>query len=269
MPDISVVIPTYNDNVRLSLTLWGLCQQTHKAFEVIVVNDGGEDEETRKVINCYSSLDLHYRYLYPKSTNYRPSLARNCGIDHAIGKRVLFIDCDCIPHRRLIDYHRKIDDDLLMAIGLRYYVQESKVDLLYDLLLNNRLSYDAIRDTKLLNDERLRKLDLKSAFLTLSMPSVDTADFSSDDRYAFLCHSHNLSFPIKRLRALNGFDKKYDEIWGGEDTDLAIRFLRSGGRLLALPDAYVYHLNHPKRASTDESKLRAYLQQTRQGKMQI
>ena len=43
-PTTSVIIPTYNDPIRLNLALYGWSQQTRTDFEVIVVNDGGDSD---------------------------------------------------------------------------------------------------------------------------------------------------------------------------------------------------------------------------------
>lgn len=262
-PSFSVVIPTYNDDDRLSLTLWGLTQQSFKDFEVIVVNDGGEDE-TRRLIDVYSTkLNVVYRYLYPKSSDYRPSQARNLGIANASASRILFIDCDTIPHRHLLAHHKKAYSSSYTSVGIRYHIMEEDVKEVLAALVNNTLSYELLNSLKLRGDDRIIRSEYRDRFYTLSASCFDTSDYASKVVHASFGHSCNICYPTNVIRSLNGFDIRYDNIWGGEDHDLAIRFLASGGKFVTLPSALVYHLDHRRRSTDDKDKLRELLEQTR------
>jgi len=45
---ISVIIPTYNRSESLRLCLTALKNQTHRDFEVIVIDDGSDDNDVVK-----------------------------------------------------------------------------------------------------------------------------------------------------------------------------------------------------------------------------
>ncbi|MHA6528841.1 glycosyltransferase family 2 protein [Paenibacillus sp. BAC0078] len=59
MPEITIIIPTYEKAFYLDLTLAGFVGQTKKDFEIIIINDGSEDH-TEQIINKYSNLDIKY-----------------------------------------------------------------------------------------------------------------------------------------------------------------------------------------------------------------
>ena len=71
------VIPTYNRAENLTLCLEGLLHQTNRDFDVVVWDDGSEDD-TRKVVADYSNR-LPIVYGWHPHDGYRVSLARNCG----------------------------------------------------------------------------------------------------------------------------------------------------------------------------------------------
>jgi len=88
--DVTVVIPTYNDNARLALCLDALMQQSCDCrFEVIVVDNGSKDPP---LLTAYGRT---VRLLSePKPGSYS---ARNAGLHAARGRIIAFTDSDCRP----------------------------------------------------------------------------------------------------------------------------------------------------------------------------
>ncbi len=261
---INVVIPTCNDDQRLALVLWGLTQQTTQDFEVIVVNDGGEDD-TKDIIDSYKDvLNIQYKYLYPKSIEYRPSKARNLGIENCTHQRIVFIDGDVIPSSKLIESHAQYSDTDWMIIGPRKRIKESALPHLYSMLKDGMITYYDIDKCVYVIDERLRLDKYKCGFNSLSRPIFDTFSYHNNLNFACMCHSMNISYPASIIRKLNNFSEEYDGMLHGEDHDLAIRFIKAGHSIVSIPDQYVYHLDHPPRAERNETALLTLLSQTRQ-----
>jgi glycosyltransferase involved in cell wall biosynthesis len=89
LPTVSVIIPTYNDNERLSRCLEALEQQDYAGlFEVLVVDNGSD---TAPCVTGRARL-LRER----KAGSYN---ARNRALEEAIGTVLAFTDADCRPHR--------------------------------------------------------------------------------------------------------------------------------------------------------------------------
>jgi glycosyltransferase involved in cell wall biosynthesis len=91
-PFVSVIIPVYNDAVRLKTCLQALEKQTYprEAYEVIVV-DNGSDESIAPIVAGFSQAKAAYE---ARQGSYA---ARNTGIALAQGEILAFIDSDCIP----------------------------------------------------------------------------------------------------------------------------------------------------------------------------
>ncbi len=84
---ISVVIPSYNRAHTLGRAIESVMQQTLRAFELIVVDDGSTDN-TRELVRSRPGI----RYL--RQDNQGVSAARNTGIRHATGDWIAFLDSD-------------------------------------------------------------------------------------------------------------------------------------------------------------------------------
>ena len=92
MPRFSIIIPTYNRKELLKeRALKSLLNQTYKDFEVIVINDGGED--VSDVIEEYKDKGLDIKYISYKG-NKGPSYARNREVEIAQGEWISFLDDD-------------------------------------------------------------------------------------------------------------------------------------------------------------------------------
>jgi glycosyltransferase involved in cell wall biosynthesis len=88
MPKVSVIISTYNRAHFLSEALESVLSQDYSDFELLVVDDGSDDE-TYNVIKPYLS---QIGYIWQE--NRGVSSARNLGIGLARGEYIAFLDSD-------------------------------------------------------------------------------------------------------------------------------------------------------------------------------
>lgn len=97
-PSASVVIPTFNAEQWIGITLQSFVDQSTHDFEVIVVDDGSDDK-TLDVIAKYQSK-LNLRVLNTDHSG-GPSRPRNIGIDSATAELIVFCDADdlALPDR--------------------------------------------------------------------------------------------------------------------------------------------------------------------------
>ena len=92
-PDIhfSIIIPTYNRGHIIARTIHSALNQQYTNFEVIVVDDGGNDE-TEVIIKTFNHPALHYF----KKANAERGAARNYGVTKSKGDYITFLDSDDI-----------------------------------------------------------------------------------------------------------------------------------------------------------------------------
>ena len=103
-PFFSIIIPTYNRATFIGATLDSVLAQTFPDLEILVVDDGSQDN-TADVVGRYPDPRLRY---YPKE-NAERGVARNYGLARAQGEYVLFLDSDDRFHpEHLATLHAKI-----------------------------------------------------------------------------------------------------------------------------------------------------------------
>lgn len=102
---VSLIIPAYNVQELLPLTLDSVLSQTLESFECIIVDDFSTDS-TKLVIQKYLKKDNRFKLISHRA-NGGLSAARNTGIRFAKGKYIAFLD----------------SDDLLMPESLRLRAQ--------------------------------------------------------------------------------------------------------------------------------------------------
>jgi len=89
---VSVIIPTYNRPEMLAEALASVFSQTHKIYEIIVVNDAGED--VKDVISAFNANNVITYICH--STNKGLASSRNSGLEIAKGKYIAYLDDDDI-----------------------------------------------------------------------------------------------------------------------------------------------------------------------------
>jgi glycosyltransferase involved in cell wall biosynthesis len=88
---VSVVIPAYNAAATLDETLRSVRSQTHRALEIIVVDDGSSDD-THAIAERHASADDRVQVL--TQLNSGVAAARNAGWHHARSDLIAFVDAD-------------------------------------------------------------------------------------------------------------------------------------------------------------------------------
>ena len=86
MPKFSIIVPVYNVEKYIKECLESIKKQTFKDFEVIVVNDGTQDNSI--------AIAEKYDVKIVNQENQGLSAARNTGVKRAKGEYLLFLDSD-------------------------------------------------------------------------------------------------------------------------------------------------------------------------------
>ena len=104
MVKVSVIVPAYNVEKYLAECLDSLINQTLEDIEIIVINDGSTDC-TLQILEEYAAKDRRIKII--NQENAGQSVARNRGIDAAVGEYVAFVDADDWVD---LDFFRKLYD---------------------------------------------------------------------------------------------------------------------------------------------------------------
>lgn len=88
-PAVSVVVPCYNGGRFIDQLMTSLARQTFRDFEIVIVDDGSDDLETREKL---AALGPAVRVIH--QDNRGPSAARNAGARAARSDILFMLDCD-------------------------------------------------------------------------------------------------------------------------------------------------------------------------------
>lgn len=124
------MIPVYNVQNHIGITLKSLCAQKRRGFEIIIVNDGSTDNSMSIVKKFIDDNDVENIKVISKR-NGGVSSARNVGITEACGEYILFLDGDDYISQELMDVLYKELQDILPDIIYWGYnvVTEDKITI--------------------------------------------------------------------------------------------------------------------------------------------
>ena len=97
-PLVSIITPVYNRIDYLGETIESVLAQTLTNWELLIIDDGSETDEGRKIAEKYNQHDSRIHYMYRSHAG--TSKTRNHGIATARGKYLGFLDSDdrYLPH---------------------------------------------------------------------------------------------------------------------------------------------------------------------------
>lgn len=120
-PDVSLIIPVFNNEPYLDESMSAACAQGELSLEIIVIDDGSTDGSLRK-IKAHAERDP--RIVVIEQANQGVSAARNAGLDRASGKWLAFLDGDdWIAPGSLTAWHQQAergDLDCLLCNGFSF-----------------------------------------------------------------------------------------------------------------------------------------------------
>lgn len=91
MSRVNVVIPVYNAEAYLNKCVESILQQTYQDFELILVDDGSDDN-SGEICDQYAERYEHISVIHTK--NMGPAAARRTGVNAAEGEYIVFVDAD-------------------------------------------------------------------------------------------------------------------------------------------------------------------------------
>lgn len=98
--EVSMIIPVYNAENYIARGIDTVLAQSFHGLEIIIVNDGSTDH-TADIIEWYAKKYANVKILHQE--NGGPAVARNTGIECAVGEYIGFMDSDDTIHPEMIE----------------------------------------------------------------------------------------------------------------------------------------------------------------------
>lgn len=195
----SVVIPYYKKRRYIERCLDSVYNQSFKDFEIILVDDGSNDDIAELIEQKYPQVKLI------QQSNQGVSAARNKGIANAIHEYIAFLDADDCWGSSYLDYAAKVIDENIdvKIIGYHYTRDLSTVEC-------DSHSIDYFRF------ENYFKEAIRNTYFTSSSTIINRKFFQQNP----------------------GFNSNLKR---GEDIDVWIRAVASGGNAFYVRNTLVYY----------------------------
>jgi teichuronic acid biosynthesis glycosyltransferase TuaG len=110
---VSIVLPTFNSDQFISLTINSILEQSYNNFELLITDDCSTDS-TVQIIKKYLDIDSRIK-LFVLSANQGVAAARNYSLKNSTGRFVAFCDSDDIW------LYNKLQDQINFMISNNYY----------------------------------------------------------------------------------------------------------------------------------------------------
>jgi len=120
---VSIIIPTFNEAEVIGDCLQSLLKQTYQDLEIIIVDDGSNDNSKLKIQN--SKLDFEYQnFLFLEQEHKGAGAARNLGAKYAKGEILVFVDADMTFDK---DFVKKLVDPIIKGKSKGTFSKEEYV----------------------------------------------------------------------------------------------------------------------------------------------
>ena len=118
MAKVSIIVPAYNESLRIKKCIDSLLSQTYKDIEILVIDDGSTDS-TVAILEEYHDDRLKVI----SKPNGGQGSARNVGIKKANGEYLMFVDSDDYVSEKIVEkLVKNIEDGTNIAICNLYKV---------------------------------------------------------------------------------------------------------------------------------------------------
>lgn len=126
---ISIIVPVYNVEQYLDECIKSILKQSYKNFELILINDGSNDN-SGKICDYFASIDKRIRVIH--TNNQGVSASRNKGIRYSNGDYIMFCDSDdWIEYNLIESLYENIQssnsDIIFSGLYRDIYVGEEKI----------------------------------------------------------------------------------------------------------------------------------------------
>ena len=236
---VSIIISIYNRIDYLKLVLAGFEIQSFKNFEIILADDGSNENAVKEIKSLISKINFPIYHLWQEDNGFRKNRILNRAIQATNTDYLIIIDGDCIPHSEFVKEHFQNRREKTCLTGRRINMSQK------------------ITDT--LNEERIKSGYLEKNIFKFMLDSI--FGYSTEVEKGFYFKNEflrkifnkkyrgllgsNFSIHKNDILAINGFDERYEAPSVGEDSDIQFRLELNNVKIKSLNNiAIQYHLYH-------------------------
>ena len=231
---ISLIVTTYNWPRALQLVLASAAGQNVVPAEVLVADDGSDDDTravVRDFVDQFAARGVALHHVWHPDEGFRAAGIRNRALAVAMGSYILLIDGDCILHPNFVRSHLAFARPGCFVQGTRVLLSETRAARA---LAGRQIRFSAFEP------------GIRNRLNAISLGWLSTVVPTPNDPLRGV-RSCNMGFWHHDAVRINGFNERFVG-WGREDSEFVARLAGAGLRRRKLKfGGIVYHLWHPER----------------------
>ncbi|WP_435412505.1 glycosyltransferase family 2 protein [Psychroserpens mesophilus] len=236
--DISVIISTYNNPEWLEKVLWSYDVQTFKNFEVVIADDGS-NQDTKTLINTMASqLSYPIQHVWHEDNGFQKTIILNKATVASKGDYLVYTDGDCIARADFLHVHVTRREPGYFLSGGYFKLPMAISELISEADIKTQRCFEIhwLKQHGLQSSFKNNKITakgLKEKLLNVFTPTTAT------------WNGHNASGYKSDIIAANGYDERMQ--YGGEDRELGERLFNAGLKAKQIRySAICLHLDHER-----------------------
>ncbi len=236
---VTLLVSTYNWKEALSFTIESALQQTLLPCEIVIADDGSEND-TRELVSHYQCVSpIPIKHVWHEDTGFRLTTIRNKAIAASSGEYIIQTDGDIILDKNFIKDHLEVAREDAFVCGSRVLLSRSYTEHIFKL---GSFKFSLFKSPWQYGLNSLRSRLLRN-FLASRY----------GQKKINRLRGCNMAFWRNDLLAVNGYNEDLTS-WGHEDAELAYRLINAGKKKRFLKmGGVVYHLWHKTASKHNES----------------
>lgn len=143
---VSIIMPLYNGEKFIKITLESVLKQTYKNWELLITNDGSKDSSP-KIVEEYIKKDERIKLF--NQINRGSAAARNNSLKEAKGKYIVFLDSDDIWEDNFLEKQIKFLKEKNASLVFSSYrrINEEGKEILDPFIVPEKVGYKNLLKT--------------------------------------------------------------------------------------------------------------------------
>ncbi|MBW2017497.1 MAG: glycosyltransferase [Deltaproteobacteria bacterium] len=226
---VSLIITTYNWPGALRRTLQSALSQSRPPDEIIVADDGSDEETAETVMEVLGPTSTIWRHVRHADLGVRQSRIKNLAVKNSQGSYLVFVDHDVVLHPDFVRDHVSMAREGTFLQGKRAFLPREHTKR----VIEEGFSPPRTWSGGIGNRKNAVRLPILGRLL------------AREKGFQTILRGCNLSMFRKDFLRVDGFDEVFDRSWGREDSDICYRLFHSGIKIRNLWFlALQYHLEH-------------------------
>lgn len=238
MPDITLIVSTYNWPEALHLCLLSIKEQTLLPSEVIIADDGSASETRQIIDEIKKKFPVPILHLWHEDLGFRKTIILNKAVKQSSNSYIVQIDGDVILEKHFLADHVTLREPHVFVRGTRAHIEKARIP---EIFRSSQIHFNFL-SKGIIN--RFNGIRLPLFSFLLEKKSYNSTSVRGS----------NLAYWKSDFIQVNGYNNDLTG-WGHEDEELAARFVNNNIQKKVIKlKAVQFHLSHGQLSRNNEPR---------------